>query len=216
MIRRFLFMIQSVFIKSESIMSLRTHFLAASFLSLSLPCAANDQLIIEHFGKRTLSDIKAERVNQPFLVVFWSKDCGYCVKEMDMLGDMRPDNPDMEVVLISTDTDLDPAEAEQLLNQTGLDVDRIWVFEKAFTDHMYASIDETWRGELPNTLFINSKHEFQSVKGAVSQDMVQGWLEYVREERPAQSEIAQQAPAPASKRKLSDTLGDFMESLDLF
>ncbi len=185
-------------------------FALSAFTSSSF---ANEGIILERFHKRSLNEIKQERKNQPFLVVFWSKDCGYCVKEMDMLADLKPDNPDLEIVLISTDTDLDSQTAQAVLDQTGLSVDRIWVFEQEFSKRMYASVDETWSGELPNTLFLNSQHEFQSVKGEVNEDMVLGWLEYIREEQPRTS--PQNTPAKKAPSTIQ-RVSDWADSINLF
>lgn len=158
----------------------------STILAISIYCApayANDDLTIQAFGKNSLLEIKQQLKDKAFILLFWSKECGYCFKEMRMLASLKPRHPDLEIVLVSTDDDLDSKAASQYLRQTGLQADEIWAFTKSFNQKIYASVDETWRGELPNTLFMNRQHEFQSIKGEVKASMVENWLKYIRDER---------------------------------
>ncbi len=139
-------------------------------------------VIVQDFVKGSLQDIKAQRKNQPFLLVFWSKDCGYCFKEMNMLATLQPDHPELNIVLVSTDAGLEDKMVKHFFDQTGLVADEIWVFSDD-SPRLFSYVDRNWQGELPNTLFHNSKHEYQSILGEVKSKQVKNWLKYINDEQ---------------------------------
>ncbi len=147
---------------------------------LPLSVLAED-VIVQKFKRGSLQEIKAELKDQPFLLVFWSKDCGYCFKEMNMLGKLQPRHPELNVVLVSTDAGLDEKMVKHFSNKSGIKADKLWVFSDD-SEQMFSYIDRNWQGELPNTFFHNSKHEYQSVLGEVKYQQIKSWLRYIRTE----------------------------------
>ena len=152
------------------------------FLLSTLNSASAGEVIVQDFVKGSLRDIKEQRKDQPFLLVFWSKDCGYCFKEMNMLATLQPKHPELDIVLVSIDAGLEDEMVKHFFDQTGLEADEIWVFSSN-SPRLFSYVDRNWRGELPNTLFHNSKHEYQSVLGEVKYKQVKNWLKYIRNEQ---------------------------------
>ena len=155
-------------------------FLTTALLSLN-PAAAGE-VIVQDFVKGSLNDIKEERKDQPFLLVFWSKDCGYCFKEMNMLAKLQPKHPELDIVLVSTDAGLEDEMVKHFFDQTGLEADEIWVFSSD-SPKLFSYVDRDWQGELPNTVFHNSKHEYQSILGEVKYKQIKNWLKYIKNEK---------------------------------
>lgn len=159
--------------------------LALSTISASLSAEDSldsDGVVIQDFVKGSLQDIKQQFKGKPFILSFWSIDCTYCFDEMKMFSSLKEKYPDLEVVLVSTDINLDDETVNQVLDETGFEAEEVWVFADEIPARLYADVDENWRGELPNTLFMNSKHEFQSVTGQVKPELVEQWLQYLKKE----------------------------------
>lgn len=142
-----------------------------------------DDVVIQDFVKGSLQDIKDQYKGKPFILSFWSVDCTYCFDEMKMFSSLKEKYPDLEVVLVSTDVNLDDETVNQVLDETGFEAKEVWVFADEIPARLYADVDENWRGELPNTLFLNSKHEYQSIMGEVKSDLVEKWLLYLVNEK---------------------------------
>ncbi len=141
-----------------------------------------DKIIVRNFVSGSLQQIKEEKQGKPFILSFWSVDCTYCFREMEMFSSLRKKYPDLDVVLVSTDQDLDEQVIYMVLDVTKFKTDKVWVFAEKHPDRLYAEIDRNWQGELPHTLFFNSKHEVQSVVGEVKPKLVKRWLQYIRKE----------------------------------
>jgi len=149
---------------------------------LSLNPAFAEEVIVQDFVKGSLQDIKEERKDQPFLLVFWSKDCGYCFKEMNMLAGLQPKHPELDIVLVSIDAGLEDEMVKHFFEQTGLEANEIWVFSNK-SPKLFSYVDRYWNGELPNTVFHNSKHESQSILGEVKYKQIKNWLKYIKNEQ---------------------------------
>ncbi len=142
----------------------------------------SERVVIQDFVKGSLEDIKEQYQGKPFILSFWSIDCTYCFDEMKMFSSLKEKYPDLQVVLVSTDINLDDETVHKILDDTGFEAEEVWVFADEVPERLYAEVDENWRGELPNTLFMNSKHEFQSVTGEVKPELVEKWLQYLKKE----------------------------------
>ena len=143
---------------------------------------SENSIIIHDYVKGSFQDLKDQRIGKPFIIAFWSIDCTYCFEEMKMFSLLKEKYPDLDVVLVSTDVNLDHETVYQVLEETGFKTDETWVFADDFSQRLYAEADPDWRGELPNTLFFNKKHESQSVMGEVKPELVEKWLLYLKEE----------------------------------
>ncbi len=152
-------------------------------ISFAEEAVSEEKVLIQDFVKGSFHEIKKERKGKPFIISFWSIDCTYCFKEMEMFSSLKKKYPDLDVVLVSTDINLDEQVVYMVLDVTGFETEETWVFAEDFPARLYADVDRNWRGELPNTLFLNSKHEFQSVIGEIKPELVEKWLRYIKQEQ---------------------------------
>ncbi|MBN2255204.1 MAG: TlpA family protein disulfide reductase [Deltaproteobacteria bacterium] len=138
------------------------------------------QAELRPFVAGSLPDILAARQNQPFLLVLWSLDCPPCLKELNLLADIRREHPQLELVTISTD-DVDAIhEVREILDKQGLSDVESWVFSGPDAQRLRYEIDPAWYGEIPRSYFYNGEHERLAVSGALKRDQLKAWLETVQ------------------------------------
>ncbi len=133
---------------------------------------------LQPFTADSFRHIKQLYKGQPFLVGLWSVDCPPCLVELDMLGKMKEQSPELPLVLISTDPISNREDAQDFLLDYGLDGITSWMFADSFVERLRYSIDPGWYGELPRSYFFNADHQPQSHSGIMSEAMVREWLGY--------------------------------------
>ncbi len=151
-------------------------FLAAFFLISTFSQLNAQPLTINPFIKGSLSEIKDQRQNKPFVLIFWSESCSYCMKELAMFGKLSKQYPDIDLVIVATDPFLEETTVNDVLSRSQLDVQQTWVFAEQFPEIIYADINKRWRGELPATHFYNRDHEETRHMGIVKEDELIKWL----------------------------------------
>ena len=77
--------------------------LFATLLLLTLTSVTAEPLIVNPFVKGSFAEIKSQRQGRPFVLVFWSESCSYCMKELAMFGKLRKRYPEIELVTVATD-----------------------------------------------------------------------------------------------------------------
>ena len=113
---------------------------------------------------------------QPFLMVMWSLDCPPCIKELSMLGSVYKEHPDLNLVLVSTDSISRTDDINLLLKDTGLsDIDSR-VFSDASVQHLRYAIDPAWYGELPRSYFHTQNNMRKAISGLLDMNQVVSWL----------------------------------------
>jgi len=133
-------------------------------------------LSILPFSKGSFSEIKDQYNNKPFVVVFWSESCSYCMKELALFGKLYKQYPDVTIITIATDPFLDDQIVRDVLNRSGLELNQTWVFAEQFPERIYADINKRWRGELPVTHFFNRDNQETRHLGIVKEDELVEWL----------------------------------------
>ncbi len=153
--------------------------LAATTLSLlvasllSLPARA-DQL--RPFTTESFAQIKSNYAGREFLVGLWSVDCPPCLVELEMMGQLLRNNPDLPFVLISTDSIANRELAVELLADFGLAEIESWMFADDFEERLRFSIDPDWYGELPRSYFFDSSHAMSSHSGIMNLSLLRDWF----------------------------------------
>ncbi len=128
------------------------------------------------FAPQTLSEIKQHYQGKPFIVLFWSESCAFCMKEMAMFGRLQKQYSDLPLVTISTDLELDEQSIKNILQQHQLQVQKTWVFSGAYPEVIYRAVDKRWRGELPMTYFFDRQHQAVRHVGLVKEQELLTWL----------------------------------------
>jgi thiol-disulfide isomerase/thioredoxin len=121
-------------------------FLTRISLAQSVDLISLDQL-------QTLIHKKGEGVN---VINFWATWCAPCVKEMPLFEKLRQEHPEVKVLLVSMDMDLDPnpEKVNRFVSRKKIQSPVVILNERdpnSFID----KIEKSWSGALPATLFIN-------------------------------------------------------------
>lgn len=134
-------------------------------------------LDIKAFTADSFAQIKAERAGQPFVLALWSVDCPPCMVELELLGRMREQQPDLPLVLISTDDIALQPDAEDFLRDYGLEDMTSWMFADDYGAPLRFSIDPQWFGELPRSYYFDADHQFEAHSGIMTEAQLRSWLE---------------------------------------
>jgi thiol-disulfide isomerase/thioredoxin len=144
--------------------------------TVSLRASALDVL---PFTPKTLAEIKQQYQNQPFILAFWSETCTFCMKELALFGKLKKQYPDLPLVIVSTDLDLDEQSIREILQQQSqLDLEKTWVFSGDYPEVIYRAVDKRWRGELPMTYFFDRQHQPVRHVGLVKEQELLAWLAF--------------------------------------
>lgn len=157
-------------------MSKRLHIpLLLAGVLLAAPALAEDNF--KPFTADSFAEIKQRFAGEQFLVGLWSVDCPPCLVELDMMGELLADNPDLPFVLISTDPIAEREFAHDFLLDFDLADRESWMFADSFTERLRFSIDPSWYGELPRSYFFDAGHNMQSHSGIMTQEMLEEWFQ---------------------------------------
>lgn len=148
--------------------------LISLLLGMMSQAAADDNF--RPFTADSFAEIKAEFAGQEFLVGLWSVDCPPCLVELDLMGTILEDNPDLPFVLISTDSIEDREWAHDFLLDFGLAERESWMFADSFEERLRFSIDPSWYGELPRSYFFDADHQRQSHSGILTRELLEQWF----------------------------------------
>jgi len=154
-------------------MSCRIFLTLALLMALVSPVAAQE---ISPFVSGSLEEIAAARQGKPFILSLWSLTCTHCREELSLLSGMVKKYPNLDLVLVATDT---PEEAEAIgatLRQSGLGGAEAWVFADPFTERLRFEVDRKWHGELPRTYLYDPSHKAQAFSGKPDALQIEQWL----------------------------------------
>ena len=148
--------------------------IASALVGIASLAVADDNF--KPFTADSFAEIKAEYSGQEFLLGLWSVDCPPCLVELDMMGTILADNPDLPFVLISTDSIEDREWAYDFLQDFGLAERESWMFADSFAERLRFSIDPSWYGELPRSYFFDADHQMQSHSGIMTRELLEQWF----------------------------------------
>ncbi len=151
-------------------------FLIAGLLLTGLNQVYAETLTIQPFVKGSLATIKSQHQNKPFILVFWSESCSYCMKELAMFGELHKQYPNVDLITVATDSFLEEKTVKDVLSQSQLELEQTWVFAEQFPERIYADVNKRWRGELPVTHFFDRNNQETRHMGIVKKDQLIEWL----------------------------------------
>lgn len=131
---------------------------------------------VHPFVSGSLGKITAARAGKPFILSFWSLGCTHCPVELKALGELKRRHPQLDIVLVSTDTPEDSRRLAQLAHSYGLVRAEQWVFADPMPERLRFEIDRRWYGELPRTHFYDRNHRIEAVSGLVPEARLQQWM----------------------------------------
>ena len=147
-----------------------------SLLLLTSMSLRAEPLIIHPFVKGSFAEIKQQRTNSPFVLIFWSESCSYCMKELAMFGEIQKKHPTLELVIVATDPFLDESFVYEMIERSQLSLKETWVFAEQFPERIYADVNKRWRGELPVTHFFDRNNKEVRHLGIVKKEALEKWL----------------------------------------
>ena len=153
---------------------MRQRLLALALLSaLILPAAAQE---LKPFVAGSIKEITATQLGKPFILGMWSLTCTHCREELALLSDLVKKYPDLDLVLIATDTPEEEEAISATLRQSRLGVAQAWVFADPFSERLRFEIDPKWHGELPRTYLYDPSHKVQAFSGKPDALQMEQWL----------------------------------------
>ncbi|MBU1691346.1 MAG: TlpA family protein disulfide reductase [Gammaproteobacteria bacterium] len=148
--------------------------LAMAVLSmLPLPGAAQE---LKPFVVGSMKEITAARQGKPFILGMWSLTCTHCREELALLSSLVKKHPDLDLVLVATDTPEEGEEIGTTLRQSGLGGSQAWVFADPFAERLRFEIDPKWHGELPRTYLYDPSHKALAFSGKLNGLQLGQWL----------------------------------------
>ncbi len=159
---------------------IRIWLLAALTLLAVAPVSAAP-LVINPFVKGTFASIKQQYQGRPFVLIFWSESCSYCMKELAMFGKLQNKYPTVDLIVVATDPFLEGSLVDEMIERSQLNLQQTWVFAEPFPERIYADVNRRWRGELPVTHFFDRNNKETRHLGIVKQAALEEWLEAQQE-----------------------------------
>lgn len=134
------------------------------------------ELEIKPFTKGSFEKIKQAHKDHPYIISFWSETCGYCMKELSMLGKLIASTPNVKLVSITTDPFLEPQTIHRILSSKNLLQAEKWVFADHYVSPLYYDVDQKWHGELPFTYFFDKNNKMIKHKGTINKNELTEWF----------------------------------------
>lgn len=128
------------------------------------------------FAPGSLADIERANAGEAFVLVLWEVSCPPCHAEMAMLGRLRADHPEMNLVFVGTDPIGMEDEVAALLEKYGLAGVESWLFIGGNVERLRYSIDPDWYGELPRNYFYAADGSRSGFSGKLDEQRVLDWL----------------------------------------
>lgn len=142
-------------------------------LLIALPAIAAD---FRPFNRDSRAAIEQAHAGKPFVMAFWSVDCVYCPEEIQHLGALVRQRPDVKLVLVSVDGMGMAAEADAKLSELlPAGQGERWLFADGDTDRLVFSVDRKWHGELPRTYFYDHAGRVRGISGQVGAAWLDAW-----------------------------------------
>lgn len=131
---------------------------------------------VKAFTKGSFEQIKQAHKDKPYVISFWSETCGYCMKELALLGKLQKSSPNISIVSITTDPFLEKHTINRILSQKDLSHVEKWVFSDRHTSPIYYDVDPKWYGELPFTYFFDKNNLMLKHKGTINKKELTKWF----------------------------------------
>jgi len=129
------------------------------------------------FYHNSLKKIESSYLGQAFLLSVWSQECAPCIKELTILAELKAEYPDLNLVLISTDSIDNASINDSLLAKLGhSDTVNSWAYASEQAEKLRYSIDSNWYGEMPRSYFYDAKGERLATSGLLSEALLRSWI----------------------------------------
>lgn len=124
----------------------------------------------------SLQEIENTYNGKPFLLSIWSLSCAPCVSELHMLSDIKKEHPELNLVLLSSDSPELASEAQQFLTRFELETMSSWIYGTNEPEKLRYAIDPRWYGEMPRSYFYDRNGKRLAVSGVVPEEKLRSWI----------------------------------------
>lgn len=130
-------------------------FLAISLVATALAGQAQQAEIIKLGQLQDLIQVKTDHVK---VINFWATWCAPCIKELPLFEKLGQERPDVKVILVSMDLDLDPnpEKVHKFVARKKLQ-SKVLILDEKDPNSYIEQIDKNWSGALPATIIINGR-----------------------------------------------------------
>lgn len=150
-------------------------FLSVDARALGSP--KENSLILSPFTYSSMDKVVQVYSGQSWLLVLWSIDCAPCRGELELLGRLRKEKADFNLVLITIDSIATKSDIAIFLQDSHLTGVENWAFSNINTQRLRHAIDPEWFGELPRAYFYRADGSRQGVSGKLSESELNRWLQ---------------------------------------
>ncbi|MCX7104563.1 MAG: hypothetical protein NTU70_04705 [Methylococcales bacterium] len=152
-------------------MTFKKKFFSVFFLLFALlnNFAEANQSDLKPFDAGSYQKILENNANKPFLFIIWSITCSSCLKEMPLIGAIHQKNPQLKIIMLSTDDISEVDQIQTILKNNSLSDVESWSYASENTQKLQFEIDPKWYGELPRTYFFDKKHQRDGMSGVLSE-----------------------------------------------
>lgn len=92
------------------------------------------------------------------VINFWATWCAPCVKELPLFERLNNERPDVKVILVSMDLDLDPNPEKVYMFITRKNIkSEVVLLNEPDPNSWINKVEKEWSGALPATIIINPK-----------------------------------------------------------
>lgn len=148
----------------------------ALVLCLSTACASAAAQDAKPFVRGSYKSIVSARTGKPFIIGFWSLTCTNCIDDLAMFGKLEKKYPNLDLVLIATDTPEQRPELMRTLQRYHLERTESWVFADSFVERLRYEVDPQWYGELPRTYFFDAQGHAEAISGKLERAQIERWI----------------------------------------
>lgn len=102
------------------------------------------------------------------IIALWALDCAYCEPNLDLLDKLQRSKPDVELIIVATDSIEQREAIEARLRQMKMDVHPIRAYAEASPERINFLLDPQWGGETPRVLVIRADGSRLGISGALT------------------------------------------------
>lgn len=135
------------------------------------------------FTTDTPTALRMHFAGRPYILAFWSLECGHCQAELQTFAQWRRRRPDLPLVLVAADAPEHADAVARRLAELGLEGADSRLFADPMPDRVRFAVDRTWRGELPRTYLFDATHRATPISGALDEATLAAWIAAHLDER---------------------------------
>lgn len=127
------------------------------------------------FDAATPAALAQHYAGKPYVLAFWSLECGHCQDELRLFARRLKADPGFPLALVAADTPELASAVAARLAELGMDPAAHWAFADPMPERVRFAVDRRWRGELPRAYLFDAAHKSRAVSGTLSEPLLDAW-----------------------------------------